>query len=129
MNTRTQNASLLIAASLGSLLFTVSAGATAANHKTVNVKTGNSVEAASPQNRYLIASGTVCTVKDPKPPLNVRKSPNGTKIGTLRNGTVVMIGSTQVDRKNLKWVQVSSDKPRLEGWVISSALTKCSRTP
>jgi hypothetical protein len=129
MNTRIQNTSLLIAASLGSLLFTVAAGATAANHKTVNVKTGNSVEAASPQNRYLIASGTVCTVKDPKPPLNVRQSPNGKKIGSLRNGTVVMIGSAQVDRKNMKWIQVSSEKPSLQGWVISSSLTKCSRTP
>jgi hypothetical protein len=127
MNTRTQNTSLLIAASLGSLLFTVSAGATVANHKTVNVKTDNSVEAASPQGRYLIASSKVCTVKDPKPPLNVRQSPNGKKIGTLRNGTQVEAGLSQVDKKKNQWINIRSGN--LNGWVIGSSLSNCSITP
>jgi hypothetical protein len=127
MNTHIQNTSLLIAASLSSLLFTVAAGATAANHKTVNVKTGNSVEAASPQGRYLIASRKVCTVKDPKPPLNVRQSPNGTKIGALRNGTQVEAGITQTDEKNNTWINIRSGK--LNGWVIASSISNCSVTP
>jgi hypothetical protein len=127
MNTRTQNASLLIAASLGSLLFTVSAGATAANHKAIEVNTGNSVEAASPQGRYLIASRKVCKVKDPNPPLNVRQSPNGTIIGKLGNGTQVEAGLSQVDNKKKQWINIRSGK--LNGWVIGSSISNCSVTP
>jgi hypothetical protein len=127
MNTRTQSTSVLIAASLGSLLFTVSAGATAANHKTVNVKTDNTGEAVSPQARYLIASRKVCKVKDPKPPLNVRKSPNGTIIGKLRNGTQVEAGLSQLDNKKKQWINIRSGN--LNGWVIASSISNCSVTP
>ncbi|HEY9674607.1 MAG TPA: SH3 domain-containing protein [Waterburya sp.] len=125
MDTRTQNTSVLIAASLGSLLFTVSAGATAANRKAIEVKTGNSVEVAAPQGRYLIAGTTgSCIVKDPKPPLNVRDEPNGKQVvGQLANGTEVELKGYRQDSRGRKWAAIVTQKA--QGWVLASSLTKC----
>jgi hypothetical protein len=125
MNTRIQNTSLLIAASLGSLLFTVAAGATAANRKAIEVNTGNSVEAAAQQDKYLIAGTTgSCIVSDPKPPLNVRNEPNGKQVvGQLANGTEVELKGYRLDNKKRKWAAVVTQNA--EGWVLASSLTKC----
>ncbi|HEY9674604.1 MAG TPA: SH3 domain-containing protein [Waterburya sp.] len=125
MNTRIPSTSVLIAASLSSLIFTVSAGATGTNRKAIEVKTDNSVEAAAPQDRYLIAGTTAsCIVKDPKPPLNVRNAPNGSQVvGKLANGTEVELKGYQQDNKKRRWASIVTQKA--QGWVLASSLTKC----
>lgn len=63
-----------------------------------------------------------CTVSDPTgTPLNVRQSPGGRVIGTLKNGTVVALGATD-GSEGEKWTRII--QPR-EGYVWSAYLTDC----
>lgn len=120
MNTLTKNAVKLTALSLSSLLLTFSVGATAANRKVTEVNAGSTVEMASPQGGYLISQVYFCTVNDPAPPLNVRSTPNGTKIGTLANNTKVTIVDTQ--RLNDKpWNYIIAANGT-KGWVANASL-------
>ncbi len=49
-----------------------------------------------------------CKVTDPTgTPLNVRASPNGRILQTIKNDTIVVIEQTTYDSKNRPWVQIS----------------------
>lgn len=63
-----------------------------------------------------------CIVADPTAtPLNVRQTPNGKVIGSLKNGTIVALGVTD-GSEGEKWTKII--KP-LEGYVWSDYLTDC----
>ena len=69
-----------------------------------------------------------CKVTDPTgTPLNVRDTPNGKKVGTLRNGTKVIMTGDSTDSKGRSWALVywkggqrlkGSSGADNEGWVI-----------
>jgi hypothetical protein len=54
-------------------------------------------------------STEACLVKDPSGTLNVRSSPNGLVVGTLKNGTLVVI-----EEKRGEWVSVTPHAKRSE---------------
>jgi Bacterial SH3 domain len=64
----------------------------------------------------------VCKVTDPTgTPLNVRSTPNGQIVGTVRNDTEVYIEEVANDDKGQPWGRVSvksEDKKKVLGWVI-----------
>jgi len=67
-------------------------------------------------------SGAVeqCRVSDPEPPLNVRATPNGTKVGSLSNGTMVVVLDHNA---NKSWVFVGRHEDRSPiGWVYREYL-------
>ncbi|CAN5578058.1 hypothetical protein BH10ACI1_BH10ACI1_08630 [soil metagenome] len=68
------------------------------------------------------ASSQSCKVADTTgTPLNVRSSPNGRILQTLRNDTTVYIEETSYDSKNRPWVKISiSNKNgrKVLGWVF-----------
>ncbi len=54
-----------------------------------------------------------CVVTDPTgTPLNIRSAPNGSIIGTLRNGATVSIQATAYDRQGRLWANIGV------GWVF-----------
>jgi hypothetical protein len=65
-----------------------------------------------------------CVVADPTgSDLNLRQQPAGHAIGKLRNGAVVFLGSSHVDRQNRVWVEIkSSVDAQPQGWVFLSYL-------
>ena len=72
--------------------------------------------------------GWSCKVTYPTgTPLNVRDTPNGKKVGTLRNGTKVIMTGDSTDSKGRSWALVywkggqrlkGSSGADNEGWVI-----------
>ncbi len=59
-----------------------------------------------------------CVVTDPTgTPLNIRATPNGKIIGTLRNGASVTIRDTAYDSRGRPWVYIGS------GWVFREFVT------
>lgn len=64
----------------------------------------------------------VCKVTDPTgTPLNVRATPNGRIVGTLKKDTEVYIEEVAGDDKGRPWAKVSvksKDKSKTLGWVI-----------
>lgn len=60
-----------------------------------------------------------CRVMDPTgTPLNVRSSPNGTVVGSLRNGTLVTILDRSRDRQGRSWVYIGRYRSgQSVGWV------------
>jgi hypothetical protein len=66
------------------------------------------------------AAQSRCRVTDPTgTPLNVRSSPNGPIVGTLRNGLLVSIIGSRSDRNGRDWVNVASYETRRSlGWVF-----------
>jgi hypothetical protein len=64
----------------------------------------------------------VCKVTDPTgTPLNVRQTPNGRIVGTLKNGREVYIEETASDDKGKPWAKVSvvnKGKKQVLGWVL-----------
>jgi hypothetical protein len=64
----------------------------------------------------------VCKVTDPTgTPLNVRATPNGKIVSTLKNGTEVYIEEAASDDKGRPWAKVSATnkgKKRVLGWVL-----------
>lgn len=64
----------------------------------------------------------VCKVTDPTgTPLNVRATPNGEIVSTLKNGTEVYIEEAASDDKGRPWAKVSTTskgKKRVLGWVL-----------
>jgi len=60
----------------------------------------------------------LCTVRDRSgTPLNVRATPNGQKVGTLSNGTEVIIATEKKDEQGRLWAYISDGQEML-GWVI-----------
>ncbi|VXD23043.1 exported hypothetical protein [Planktothrix serta PCC 8927] len=73
---------------------------------------------------FLLAQTPIgyCTVADPSgTPLNVRQTPNGKVIGSLKNGTIVALGVTD-GSEGEKWTKIINP---LEGYVWSDYLTDC----
>jgi len=70
-----------------------------------------------------------CRVADPTgTPLNVRISPNGRILQTLKNGTVVYVEETSYDSKSRPWVKISisvKNEKRVLGWVFREFIS-CS---
>jgi uncharacterized protein YraI len=59
------------------------------------------------------AAQAACIVTDPTgTPLNIRSSPNGQIVGTLRNGTSVSIRGTASDSQGRLWANIGI------GWVF-----------
>ena len=63
---------------------------------------------------------TRCKVMDPTGmPLNTRTGPNGTIVGTLRNGVLVTITDNTVDGQGRPWVHVEDlNTGEPYGWVF-----------
>jgi hypothetical protein len=69
-----------------------------------------------------------CVVADTSgTPLNVRSSPNGRVVSTVRNGVEVEISDEAVDRRGRLWVYIGygSGDAYVQGWVIRRFL-RCS---
>ena len=65
-----------------------------------------------------------CTVTDPTPtPLNVRASPQGQIVSTLRNGTQVRFTHRAKDYKGQEWVYIVAEDGRGIGWVFFRYIT------
>jgi len=66
------------------------------------------------------AAQSRCRVLDPTgTPLNVRASPNGNMVGTLRNGLLVTIIDSATDNRGRPWALVSQfETGRRIGWVF-----------
>lgn len=64
----------------------------------------------------------ICQVSDPTgTPLNVRSSPNGKIINSLRNNRQVNIIETAYDKQNRQWAKIGGyyqGKYKVWGWVI-----------
>jgi hypothetical protein len=57
------------------------------------------------------ASADSCMVSDPTgTPLNVRDAPNGKVVGTLKNGSFVVMRDT-VDVRGKRWAELQSTRP------------------
>lgn len=73
----------------------------------------------------------VCQVTDPTgTPLNIRSSPNGKIVRTLRNGTEVYIHEMTSDRKGRAWALVGSYQSgsyKTWGWVFREFLSCYNR--
>jgi uncharacterized protein len=117
--------------------------------KTVSYSMPNSYQLASPRfqtvlfaiarvlTAVLICVGSIeafaqspCEVADPTgTPLNVRASPNGDIVGTLRNGVQVFVLDRSVDRKKQAWVYVGRSEDRSPiGWVYREFIV-CAGAP
>ena len=83
-------------------------------------------------------AAVICKVTDPTgTPLNVRESPNGERIGTLRNGTKVEVVGDNKDSKGRVWAYIlwhgqgqrlkgysgAKEYEGYEGWVIREYLS------
>jgi hypothetical protein len=66
------------------------------------------------------AAQTRCRVLDPTgTPLNIRTSPNGSIVGTLRNGLLVSIVDSAADDRGRPWALVAQfETGRRIGWVF-----------
>jgi hypothetical protein len=73
----------------------------------------------------------ICRVADPTPtPLNVRTSPNGRIVGTLRNGDEITVLDRTMDRKRQGWVYVGRSEDRSPiGWVYREYIDCHSTDP
>lgn len=64
----------------------------------------------------------VCKVTDPTgTPLNIRATPNGKVVGTLKNGTEVYVEEDGSDDKGRAWAKISTTskgKKKVLGWVL-----------
>jgi hypothetical protein len=73
----------------------------------------------------------VCKVTDPTgTPLNVRATPNGRVVGTLKNDTEVYIEEVANDDKGRPWAKVgvkSNGKKKVMGWVIREFISCYTR--
>ena len=71
----------------------------------------------------------VCKVTDPTgTPLNVRETPNGRIVGTLRNGVEVYIIDISYDSKNRPWALVRrSRQGGAFGWVFREFISCFNR--
>jgi hypothetical protein len=57
------------------------------------------------------ASADSCMISDPTgTPLNVRESPNGRVVGTLRNGSFVTMRDV-VEVRGKRWAELASSRP------------------
>lgn len=63
--------------------------------------------------------------------VNLRKSPNGTYIATLDNGSVVIVLPDVQVIENVPWAHVIATKNgrQLEGWILQSVLTMATPVP
>lgn len=60
-----------------------------------------------------------CRVTDPTgTPLNLRDTPNGTVVGSIRNGLIVFIQDGASDEHGRSWVLISSPTGTTLGWVF-----------
>lgn len=60
-----------------------------------------------------------CKVTDPTgTPLNLRDTPNGEIIGSIRNGIIVLIQDNAQDNRGRSWVLISSSSGTTLGWVF-----------
>ena len=60
-----------------------------------------------------------CRVTDPTgTPLNLRDTPNGTVLGSIRNGLVVFIRDGASDEQGRPWVLISFPTGTTLGWVF-----------
>ena len=65
------------------------------------------------------ASAQSCMVSDPTgTPLNVRATPGGTILGTLRNGSNVILIDTIDDSRGRRWAEVSARGYGQSVWVF-----------
>jgi uncharacterized protein YraI len=65
------------------------------------------------------ASAQSCMVSDPTgTPLNVRATPGGTILGTLRNGSNVSLIDTVDDSRGRRWAEVSARGYSRNVWVF-----------
>ena len=67
-----------------------------------------------------------CRVADPDPPLNARSTPNGSIVGKLNNGAVVMLLDRASDNRGASWAYVGNDSGVPIGWVYRDYL-ECTR--
>lgn len=69
-----------------------------------------------------ISQSDRCKVTDPtETPLNVRASPNGKILRTIKNGANIYVEQTTSDEKNRSWVQISQaigNERKILGWVF-----------
>jgi hypothetical protein len=64
------------------------------------------------------AAAQQCMVSDPTgTPLNMRESPNGRILGTLRNGTFVTMRDT-VDVRGRRWAEIASNREGGTAYVL-----------
>jgi len=76
----------------------------------------------SPQDIEQKVGARYCTVSDPtSSPMNVRATPRGEILGTLRNGRRVTIDRT-TEFNNRTWAFAMSDDESLRGWVVLNYL-------
>lgn len=79
-----------------------------------------------------VAKAEQCKVTDPTgTPLNVRASPNGKILQTVKNGTIVYEEQTAFDSKNRAWVQISRSTRngrKILGWVFREFISCYSTT-
>jgi hypothetical protein len=72
-----------------------------------------------------------CKVADPTgTPLNIRASPNGKILRTIKNDTIVYVEQTTLDSKNRSWVQISQsigNERKILGWVFRDFIS-CAET-
>lgn len=63
--------------------------------------------------------------------VNLRKSPNGTYIATLDNGSIVEVLPEVLEVSKTPWAHVIATKngKRLEGWILQSVLTTATPVP
>jgi hypothetical protein len=60
---------------------------------------------------FSAASARDCMISDPTgTPLNIRESPNGRILGTIRNGERVIMRDT-VDVRGKRWAELAWDRP------------------
>ena len=73
----------------------------------------------------------VCKVTDPTgTPLNVRATPKGKIVGTVKNGTKVDIEQEAEDNTGTPWVKVSTSgkgKKKVLGWVVREFISCYTR--
>ncbi len=70
-----------------------------------------------------LAKGEVCYVTDPTgTPLNVRKSPDGKVIGSIKNNKVVTILGISTDKKGRDWAKVRGNAGST-GWILREYVT------
>lgn len=63
--------------------------------------------------------------------VNLRKTPNGTYIATLDNGSIVEVLPEVLEVSNTPWAHVIATKngKRLEGWILQSVLSTATPVP
>jgi uncharacterized protein YgiM (DUF1202 family) len=72
-----------------------------------------------------LAETETCTVSDPTgTALNVRKSPNGKVIGSIKNDKTVKILGLSIDKKGRAWAKVRGNAGST-GWILRDFVT-CS---